>query len=711
MVVGLGLVCLVAACRDDGGPAGHATADAAAVGGSANRSVHATSSGVLIAVPTPELARADETARAQMTSLREQLDGLDATVDAAARAQAFGDLGSAYLVYDFLDAARACFANARTLAPDDFRWGYLLGYVHQLEGQLDEAVPLLESVAARAPDFVPALLRLGRAQLERGDLDAASSWFQQALDRAPDTAAALEGMGKVASARDDVAGAIDYLEQAVARQPRATSLNYALAQLYRKQGNLDRAESYLASRGDVAVRIDDPLLNPLGTLGQSVQLHLMQGAEAMEDGDYETAAGAYQQALDVEPTNFTAYRGLSYAVEKLGDLEGAIGHLTAALDHLDPSDPSRAAAQRAEAQRILGGLHALAGNDAAAIAAFESALATGLGSATEIAAVRLKLANALARQRRYDDALVRYDAVLEAELDAATRAMVWERRATALVNLGRGDDAVADFERAIAAAPDNAALRMRYADALAALGRAEAAEAVRGQVAEASPDGADRARLLAETGRRLLTQGQFQAAVDHFDGSLNLDPDQHAVRNQLAQVLGHLGYFDDALREFRAVIEAAPRHAAARQGEITVLLLTEQFGVARMRLQDALRTFPLDADLALTQALLLATCADADVRDGDLALEIARRVRQVRDDALAREVLAVALAAAGRFDEAAALQSTLVAEAKRDADAARLAARTARLDRFARGEVWTAESGQEIVAALRAATTQASTSS
>ncbi len=657
----------------------------------------------LIEIPTPDLSRADVDAREHMAGLRDQLDALDPYVEAIAAARAYGDLGSAYLVYDFLDATRACFGNAHTLAPDDFRWAYLLGYVHQLEGRLEDAIPLLIEVASREPDFLPALLRLGRGYLERGDPDQAESWFQKALDQAPDTPAGFEGLGKAAAARDEFDDAIGYLEKALLLAPKANSLNYALAQLHRKRGDLERARAYLAVRGDIAVRIEDPLLNPLGTLGQSVQLHLMHAAEAMEDTDYETAVGAYHQALAVDDRNFTAYRGLSYAVERLGDLDGAIEHLTTGLSRINDPDPVQAASQRVEARRILGGLNALADRDGQAIEHFEQALVAAAEGDQTLPAVRLKLANALAREQRFDEALRRYDEVLTTTLDSATQAAVLERRATALVNLGRGDEAVADFERALAVAPNDGGLRLRYADALAVLGKAEAAGQARERVVQqGSADGAARARLLAETGRRLLSQGQLQEAVDHFDGSLELDPEQPAVRHQLAQVLGHLGFFEDALREFRAVVDSAPRHAAARRGEITVLLLTDQYGVARMRLQDALRTFPLDADLALTQALLLAACPDAAVRDGELAFEIVSRVRQVQDTTLTREALAVVLAATGRFDEAATVQQALVTQAESIGEPQRLAAQRARLNRFDRREAWVAQSGEEIVAVVGA---------
>jgi hypothetical protein len=85
------------------------------------------------------------------------------------------------------------------------------------------------------------------------------------------------------------------------------------------------------------------------------------------------------------------------------------------------------------------------------------------------------------------------------------------------------------------------------------------------------------------------------------------------------------------------------------------------------------------------------------VRDGELALEIARRVAAERpDDRSVREALALAHAEAGQLDLALALQSELAAGPGASVDgltAARLAA-------FEAGEAWVAQGPEEILVEL-----------
>lgn len=646
-------------------------------------------------IPEPDLGAAAAEVRAQIESQKARLDEVlaEASSSPAERAQAFGDLALRYLIYDFLEAAEAAFANARALAPGDFRWVYLAGYLELIQGRLDPAVELLEEALALAPDFLPAVLRLARARLERGETAAARQLFERGLELDPSVAAAYEGLGKIASAEGDARTAVEHFEKALASDPAATSLHYALGQAYRNLGDLERARHHLERRGEVAVRVPDPLLNPLADLGAGVQFYLVRGSEALEDDDFETAAAAFARAVEEDPEGFQAYRGLSYAVEKLGDLKGAIRHLETALEKATTGDAENDRRERAEILHVLGGLTALAGDDAAAAEHFARALEL----APDKPATRLKLANALARTGRFAEALEQYDRLLASHPELA--GDLYSRRATTLVNLGRRAEAVADFRRAVEAAPDDAQLRLRFAEALEFLGETEAAGEQWAAAARLTGDDAERARLLAEDGRRLATQGRYDEAIAQLTESLRLVPGAAPVRSELASVLGHLGRFDAAVAEFRKVIEAEPRHAAARRGEIVALLLSGRYGEARVRLQEALREFPQDAQLAHVQARMLSSVPDPRVRDGRLALEIAQRLAAVRQDLRVRETLAMALAESGRFDEALEVQRGVVGEAEARGDAGLVRDVRGKLEAFARGEAWTAASADEILAA------------
>ncbi len=649
----------------------------------------------LTPLPELDLTGAESAVREQIDDQRKALEELLAEPGAAPQttAQAYADLGLLYVTYEFLEPAEVCFANARQLAPDDYRWAYLLGYLKMIQGVLPEAIPLYRRTLDLEPDFLPALLRLGRSELDSGRPEAARPWFDRALELEPNAAAAHEGLGKVASAGGDPAAAIGHFERALELEPTADSLHYALAQAHRGLGDLDRARFHLGESGDVSTRVVDPLINPLANLAESVQFYLMQGAEAMDDRDYEGAAAAFEAALERDDEDFAAYRGLAISYERLGDVALAAATLENALEKATTGDAGRDTGERASVLRSLGALAALSGRANETLERYLQALAL----APEEPDLLLRAANALARQRRFDEAVEHYSRLIELEPQWAPAIL--EKRATALVNLGRHDEAVADFTRAVEAEPDDQRLRQRFAAALELIGRDKEAADQKAAAARLS-GGGTRVASLVEAANRLTRQGDYEAAVTRFREALELQPGHLEARYALAGVLGHIRRFNEAVIEFESVISAAPRHRDARGGQIVALILAGRHGEARVKLQEALRAFPRHAGFALMQVRLLSTSPDYAVRDGDLAVAIATRVYAERQDAASRQALAFAYAEAGSFEEAVQYQSELVAEAEGAGDRAVADIRRSRLEAFERGEAWTSTSPDEIIASL-----------
>ncbi len=647
-------------------------------------------------IPEGDLSGLESGAREQ---LREQRAGVDRLLADEASpepllAEAYADLGLLYLVYELLEPAGVCFENALRLEPSDVRWPYLLGYLRGRQGNLEEAVDGYRRALELGPDFLPAWLRLGRGQRTGGLPEEARAAFERALEIDPGVAAAHEGLGHLASDGGDYEVAIGHFEQAIAIDPAASGVHYALAQAHRNLGHLDEARAHLVLAGDVATRIPDPLINPLANRAESAQFYLAQGAEAIDDRAYQAAASAFEAALERAPESFAAYRGLAISLERLGDADGARRALETAFEKGTTGQAERDPRERATILRSLGLLEATVGRAQQALGHYLASLELHPAQPDLI----LRAANALARDGRFDDAITWYDRLIE--LTPEWTPAVLEKRATALVNLGRRDEAIADFIRAIEAAPEDPRLRLRFAEALEFLGDPAAAKSHRQAAAKLPGDDLRRASMLADDARRLAGRGDLEAAVARFQEVLEITPDDPEARFDLAGILGHLGRFDQAARHFAHVIAAAPRNSTARRGEIVALILGERYGLAREKLQDALRHFPRHAGFAITQAWLLATAPDAGVRNGDLALEIARRVHAERQDSLAREALALAHAAAGQPAEAVALERQLLAEAERDGDSTLAALRRARLAELEAGRAWVLRSPTELLVAL-----------
>ncbi len=645
-------------------------------------------------VPAPDLSGAEEAVRRQIEDKLQELEAARATAGAGELSQVYGDLGLLYLTYSFLEAAETCFANAGSLAGGDYRWPYLLGYLFQIQGRLEQATEVLERARSLSPDDVPALLRLATVRLELGESDAAGSLFERVLARDPESAAALDGLGKIAAGKGDAAKAIDYFERVVELQPSASSVYHALGLAYRRVGDLEQAERNLSRGGDAAVLFPDPQLSSVTRLGRSAEIYLVRAAQAFAEARYDQAEAFYRQALEIDPADFTARKALGFCLEKLGDVEGAIGQLQEAMRIGTSGEAERDVLERSELLRILGGLRALQGRDEDAIDTFRQALELD----PERLDTRSKLGNALARQGRLEEAALHYDRILAKKPDIPE---VLIRRATARINLGRNREALADYRQAIETAPEDPEVRLRFAEALEHLGDSSAAALERAAAERlAAKDPKQQSKLAAGEGDKRLARGDVDAARERYEEALRLDSTNTDARYQLATILGHLGRYEEALDQLAQVIADAPHHGPARRAEVTALLLQGRYGEARDRLQRGLKALPHDRELAHALARLLATSPAAGVRDAELALSMASRVHQEAQRSDTAETLAMAFAEAGKFAEAQQLQRQLVNAAERAGRTQAAERWSEQLRSYEQSQPWRARSPDEVIGAM-----------
>ncbi|MCE2542567.1 MAG: tetratricopeptide repeat protein, partial [Acidobacteria bacterium] len=157
-------------------------------------------------------------------------------------------------------------------------------------------------------------------------------------------------------------------------------------------------------------------------------------------------------------------------------------------------------------------------------------------------------------------------------------------------------------------------------------------------------------------------------AVAPLRRAMELQPDVAEAHNNLALALLQAGRAREALQPLRRAVELRPEYAEARYNLAHALSAADQPDAAAEEFRAALQLEP-DWPAALRDlATLLATHADAGVRDPPEAVRLAARAVDLvqeraadpdeqfatnpRDDALLLDALATAYAAAGRFDEA-----------------------------------------------------------
>jgi tetratricopeptide (TPR) repeat protein len=267
-------------------------------------------------------------------------------------------------------------------------------------------------------------------------------------------------------------------------------------------------------------------------------------------------------------------------------------------------------------------------------------------------------------------------------------AVAWRDRGTARVLRGELELARADFDTAVGLDPDEAKAWAARASLRVQLGRADDAIADATEALRLDPQ---MIQALYDRGSAQVQKREFRLALADFDVLLAAQPLNALALASRAQVHRHLGDLESALRDAdhatqidanfapayieRATIHGirgdAPRAIADcstallidpehRDGLMIRALLYVQsgrFALARDDFETALRSAGADPAVARHNlAWLLAAAPDADVRDPDRAIALAREAIQRFGDRSPHVYDALAAASAEQGDFAAAVE-------------------------------------------------------
>lgn len=588
-------------------------------------------------LPRPELARLEPAVRRQLETERAALAALlEGPGTTRARAgEAFGRLGQLYYGYALRLPAATCYRNAILLTPDEARWHYYLGIIHQDEGRIEAAVVELATVNELQP-YVPAMIRLGDLELARNRPELARSHYRQALEAHPSSAAAHLGLGRLDTLENELAAAIGHFQKALELQPQADRTHYLLGQAYRRLGDLDLARSHLERSGPTRVGFYDPLMVELQRRSVGTGAALDRGAEARMQGLYDVALREYRAAVEADPTSGVARRSLG-AILAITDAEPeAIAEFRTSLE-LEPDRP--------DALFALGHLLAGQGKPEEARPYLERAAELD----PRLTEARFALGALLAAAGEWERAAGRYQEILAVD-PAAARARL--ELGKVLVQSGRVAEGVAEFDRVIAADVEPA------------------------QRAQAHYYGA-----IAD-----LRGGAEDEGMDRLRQALRLDPGHGEAGQALGSLLIRRRRFAEAVAVYDGLIEHQPTNANARLAQMTALVFAGDIAGARRRLEEAVTVLPESPEIKFNLVRLLACGPDLAERDGARAVLLAEELQRSAPNLQHTETLAMALAEAGRFDEAVGWQQRITDQARQLGNQALVDQLQGNLDRYRRGE-------------------------
>jgi len=161
------------------------------------------------------------------------------------------------------------------------------------------------------------------------------------------------------------------------------------------------------------------------------------------------------------------------------------------------------------------------------------------------------------------------------------------------------------------------------------------------------------AQAHSNLGRLLSLQGKPAEAEEHFQAALKIKPKDADIRRSYAAALAEQGRQADAVAQFCEALRLRPD----TETRLQLATLFVQSGKPREAVAEyceVLVSKPEQPEALNNVAWLLATCADATVRNGAEAVRLAEHACRLSGNAQPRALgtLAVAYAEAGRFPEA-----------------------------------------------------------
>jgi tetratricopeptide (TPR) repeat protein len=185
----------------------------------------------------------------------------------------------------------------------------------------------------------------------------------------------------------------------------------------------------------------------------------------------------------------------------------------------------------------------------------------------------------------------------------------------------------------------------------------------------------------------LFVRGEIDESIDHYERALRLRDGNAAAHFGLGRALAAQQKTDAAIFHFQKALGIQPDYIAA-SNDLGVLLASKgEIKEAVAAWEQSLTFDPDNADAANNIAWVRATAADADLRDGRKALELAQTaLRAGGENPVVLRTLAAAQAENGQFAEAIAICQRGEELARQNGDPAMVESLRSCAESFRRGE-------------------------
>jgi tetratricopeptide (TPR) repeat protein len=251
----------------------------------------------------------------------------------------------------------------------------------------------------------------------------------------------------------------------------------------------------------------------LAVTENNCKVHYFMADMYLKQGRCDEAIRHSTEAVRIQPDYTDAINKLGVALHTAGKIDEAVGCYQKALDidsHFAPANAN------------LGFALVTKGNFAQAVRYFKVALET-----TDTPRIHSELGYALLNLGRFQEAVIEYRKALSAMPDDPD---VLNKLGYALTHSGEFDEAISLYNKALQIAPDRVETHFNLGVALAGSGRFAEAVKEYEKVLLAQPQNAI---VHNDLGVMLSQQGEFEQAIVHFNKALQIAPDYSDAKKNL----------------------------------------------------------------------------------------------------------------------------------------------------------------------------------
>lgn len=495
------------------------------------------------------------------------------------------ELGRLYHANGYLREAESCWRLMRDEQPREARWSYYLADLRRTAGDNAAVAALLAETVRLAPDYAVAWLRLADFDFKTGNTDAAEAHYRRRLALVPRDGYARLGLARVALQRGSRQDARQLLEEVVRDTPEFSTAHNLYAEMLEADGQRDLAfrQRNLGREAGRFREADDPWLEDLHPWCYDPKRLALLGTAAYQTRRGDRGVSFLKRAVELSPEDSAAYQALGTLYLQLGEPNKAQPVFEQGLP-LAQSDQDHVmlAVNLAESLRLQQ-------NSKEALIVIENAL-KGIPAAYEL---HSELGAVLVDLGRIDQSVEAYrKAVALAPNDTDSNFSLGSN----LLALGQRDEAIGYLKRSLTLQPTYPKTLIVLGHLALEAGQLEEARRYWQPLYDSHPEQAMARRVLAlyhlRSGESAAAKNDFASAEQHYREGLAIDADYAEIEASLGVLCLTLGRPDDALKPFEAYHRLRPKDP---QSSLFLGQLYAQLG----RFTDARKILSEGEDLAL----------------------------------------------------------------------------------------------------------------